>query len=486
MNLLVAELRGIKNANAQKNKRSKLRGIKPKRLNKVQRQHLKHDKSKMKLKVLSIFAATILAIVHLQAQNVSTYAGAGGVGYINGHAALAKFSGLEQMTYDKNGNLLVCDAPNHCIRRIDAKGNVSTFAGTGAPGFVDGSIAVAQFNNPLGIAVDNQNNVYVSDNLNFVIRKIDTQGNVTTYAGNGEQGYEDGDGITAKFGYLNYMCFDDAQNLYVADPNNNVIRKIDAQQNVTTFVGSGKAALIDGKGTFADLSFPIAIAYDKYNHVFYISDQGNSAIRKALPDGTLSTYAGTGIIGHVDGEALSAKFYFPKGLTTDQNGNIYVAGRFDYTVRKIDTYGRVSTVAGIPHVSGNSNGESTTAKFGKPIEVVISPDGNLLVSDWINSTIRKIELPVTASTGIVYKNEIETKVMPNPVTTSAIIKINGTIGKEPISFVMYDVTGKEVNVKNTISGLQIIVERGDLSSGTYFFKLVQNSKVIGMDKLIIE
>lgn len=440
----------------------------------------------MKLKVLSTLAATVLAIIHLQAQNISTYAGAGGVGYINGPATSAKFSGLEQMAFDKFGNLLVCDAPNHCIRKIDAKGNVSTFAGTGVPGFVNGDLAKAQFNNPLGIAVDDQNNVYVSDNLNFVIRKIDTKGNVTTYAGNGEQGYEDGNGITAKFGYLNYMCFDDAMNLYVADPNNNVIRKIDAQQNVTTFVGSGKAALTDGKGTLADLSFPIAVVYDKHKHVFYISDQGNSAIRKALPDGTLSTHAGMGIIGHVDGEALNAKFYFPKGLTVDQSGNVYVAGRFDYTVRKIDTYGRVSTVAGIPHVSGNSNGVSEVAKFGKPIEVVMSPDGNLLVSDWINSTIRKIELPVAASTGIMYKNEVEMTVMPNPITTSAIIKINGIVNKEPMSFVLYDITGKEVSVKSNISGSQIMIERGDLSNGTYFFKIVQNDKVIGIDKLIVE
>lgn len=442
----------------------------------------------MKFNVLSTLAAAACVLtVHMQAQTVSTFAGAGDKGYVNGSLLTAKFGGLEQMAYDKNGNLLVCDAPNHCIRKIDVKGNVSTFAGTGEAGFVNGNLATAQFNNPLGIAVDEMNNVYVADNLNFAIRKIDAQGNVTTYAGSGEQGYSDGNGMTAKFGYLNYMCVDNAMNLYVADPNNNVVRKIDAQQNVSTFVGSGKDALTDGTGASAELSFPIAIAFDARNNVFYISDQGNSAIRRALPDGTLTTYAGTGKIGHADGQAQQANFYFPKGISVDKAGNVYVAGRFDYTVRKIDTYGNVSTIAGIPHVSGNSNGESVTAKFGKPIEVVVSQDGNLLVADWINSTIRKVELPLAASVNsIQYKNEVEMTVMPNPVVISAIIKIDGVKAKTPISFLLYDINGKEVKVNSTVSETQVMIERGDLSRGTYFFKLMQNNKVIGMDKLVIE
>lgn len=441
----------------------------------------------MKFKLLSVISACVFIALDLQAQTVTAFAGAGGTGYVNGAAHIAKFSGLEQMAYDKQGNLLVCDAPNHCIRKVDIKGNVSTFAGTGSPGFVNGTISNAQFNNPLGIAVDNMNNVYVADNLNFVIRKIDTQGNVTTYAGSGENGYSDGNAAGAKFEYLNYMCFDDEMNLYVADPNNNVIRKIDANQTVSTFVGSGKDAFTDGVGTSAELAFPISIVYDKHNHVFYISDQGNSAIRKALPDGTLTTYAGTGTIGHSDGRALNAKFYFPKGIAVDNIGNVYVAGRFDYTVRKIDTYGNVSTVAGTPHVSGNSNGEGAAVKFGKPIEVVACPDGNLLVSDWVNSTIRKIELPIIASSGCIeYKNEVHVEVFPNPMVNNSFIRLEGLKEKGVVSFEMYDINGKEVNAKTTISGSQIAIERGSLNSGIYFFKLLQNNRVIAMDKLILQ
>lgn len=440
----------------------------------------------MKLKVLSTIAAIIATSINLQAQTVSTFAGAGSIGFSEGQALSAQFSGIEQMTYDKKGNLLICDAANHRIRKIDVKGNVTTFAGTGIAGLVNGDIATAQFNNPLGIAVDNFNNVYIADNLNFVIRKIDATGNVTTYAGGGERGYNDGDGADAKFDYLNYMCFDNEMNLYVADPGNNVIRKIDPLKNVTTFVGNGKAEFVDGTGPSAGLSFPIAIEYDKLNNVFYVSDQGNSAIRKVLPDGTVSTYAGNGVIGHSDGAALSSKFYFPKGLAIDNAGNVYVAGRFDYTVRKIDTKGIVSTVAGTPHVSGNIDGFGSGVKFGKPISVVMGKNGDLLVADWVNNVIRKIELPLTASVNTINKNEVQMQLSPNPFTASATITISGNKGKGPVSLSVYDVTGKEVKVKNTVSGQQIVIERGDMSTGIYFYKISQNNKVIGMDKLVVE
>ncbi len=431
----------------------------------------------------SVIAATLL-VISLQAQTVSTYAGAGVSGFLNGSLLTAKFAGLEQMAYDKDGNLLVCDAPNNRIRKIDKAGNVSTFAGTGEAGFVNGSIETAQFNNPLGIAIDNWNNVYIADNLNFAIRKIDAQGNVTTYAGSGQRGYVDSDGKTAKFDYVNYLCLDNNNNLYVSDPNNNVVRKVDSKQNVTTFIGSGEAELTDGVGTSAGLSFPVAIAYDKLNNVFYVSDQGNSAIRKVLPDGTVTTYAGTGTIGHADGLGSVAKFYFPKGITVDKKGNVYVAGRFDYTVSKIDTQGNVSTIAGTPHKSGNTNGTGSAAVFGKPINVVINPDGDLLISDWVNNCIRKIELPVVASVHN-YTNEIDVQVSPNPFTASASIKLVGNTSKEPVKFMLYDVTGKEVKAVNYQSGQQITVERGELNNGIYFFKLLQNDKVIATEKLIV-
>ena len=439
------------------------------------------------MKTLSTIAAIIATSISLHAQTVSTFAGTGVSGFLNGTVKSTQFAGTEQMAYDRNGNLLICDAINNRIRKIDTEGNVTTFAGSGTPGFINGNAATAQFNNPLGIAVDNFNNVYVADNLNFVVRKIDTFGNVTTYAGNGERGFRNGSSSSAQFDYVNYMCFDNSMNLFVADPGNNVIRKIDPNGNVKTFVGNGTPGFIDGPGESAEFSTPIAIAYDKLNDFFYISDQGNSAIRKALPDGTISTYAGNGKVGHSDGSSTNAQFYFPKGLTTDNFGNVYVAGRFDYTIRKIDTQGNVSTIAGIPHMSGNINGASAIAKFGKPINVMMSIDGNLLVSDWANNVLRKVELPVAASINNITNSEYTIQISPNPFSTLTTINITGNNKTtEPISFFMYDLAGKRMNVKSAISGQQIIVDRGDLANGIYFYKLVQVNKIIGTGKLVVE
>ena len=439
------------------------------------------------MKVLSTIAAIVLISISLQAQTVSKFAGTGVSGFLDGTIKTAQFAGIEQMAYDKKGNLLVCDALNNRIRKIDTEGNVTTFAGSGTPGFVNGDIATAQFNHPLGIAVDNFNNVYVADNLNFAVRKIDAFGNVTTYAGSGERGFRNGNSSSAQFDYLNYMCFDNSMNLFVADPGNNVIRKIDPNGNVKTFVGSGTPGFIDGPGESAEFSTPIAIAYDNINDVFYISDQGNSAIRKALPDGTITTYAGTGKIGHLDGSGLNAQFYFPKGLATDYWGNVYVAGRFDYTIRKIDTQGNVSTIAGIPHMSGNINGAFATAKFGKPINVMMGLDGNLLVTDWANNVLRKVELPVAASVNNISNSDYAIQISPNPFSNFTTIKVTGnTKVAEPLSFFMYDLAGKAINVKSTVSGQQVIVDRGDLANGIYFYKLVQVNKTIGSGKLIVE
>ncbi len=442
----------------------------------------------MKLKILSGFAACVFTSISLQAQTVSTFAGSGEAGFQNGNLSTAQFSGLEQMAYDKNGNLLVCDALNNRIRKIDPAGNVTTFAGSGTAGLVNGNKALAQFNNPLGIAIDDNNNVYIGDNMNFVIRKIDNSGNVTTYAGSGKQGYTDSGGTAAAFGYIDYMCFDNAMNLYLADPDNSVIRKIDPQQQVSTFAGNGKPGMIDGIGQSAQLSFPIAITYDKINDVFFISDQGNSAVRKALPDGTISTYAGMGRAGYWNGPAVAARFDYPKGLTTDALGNVYVAGRFDYTIRKIDTQGDVSTVAGVPFTPGNKDGIGGNAVFGKPIDVILSPDGNLMVSDWGNKVLRKVEItaPIAASIKNRNLNTNGIEISPNPFSTSTLIKVSENKGTEPIIFSMFDISGKEVKAKNTVTGNQILVEKGNLSSGIYFYSLLQGFAVIGNGKLVIE
>jgi hypothetical protein len=138
-------------------------------------------------------------------------------------------------------------------------------------------------------------------------------------------------------------------------------------------------------------------------------------------------------------------------------------------------------------MSGNINGTSATAKFGKPINVMMGLDGNLLVTDWANNVLRKVELPVAASINNISNSDYAIQISPNPFSNFTTIKVTGnTKVAEPLSFFMYDLAGKAIKVKSTVSGQQIIVDRGDLANGIYFYKLVQVNKTIGSGKLIVE
>ena len=162
---------------------------------------------------------------------VSTLAGNGTLGFAEGTGAVARFYQPTGLAFDADGNMYVADNQNHRIRKITPAGEVSTFAGSGTAGFADGSGTAAQFESPFGVAVDVGGNVYVADTYNHRIRKINPAGVVSTLAGNGSYGYADGGGAAAKFYVPKGVAVDPAGNVYVADENNNRIRKITSYGN---------------------------------------------------------------------------------------------------------------------------------------------------------------------------------------------------------------------------------------------------------------
>jgi hypothetical protein len=180
--------------------------------------------------------------------SVSTFAGSGNAGSADGSATSASFRNPESGAFDKTGNLFVADYGNNEIRRIDPQGNVTTFAGNVAPGFLDGQGKSARFTNPSALCFDASGNMYVSDELNHSIRKITPGGMVSTIAGTGGSGYRDGQGYFAQFNRPNGITYDSILNcIYVSDSRNNVIRKIDlVSTDVTTFAGSTTAGSADG------------------------------------------------------------------------------------------------------------------------------------------------------------------------------------------------------------------------------------------------
>src|SRR6185295_12473874 len=263
----------------------------------------------------------------IQAQNVSRYAGSAGIsGSADGNAlSAAKFNSPHGICVDKTGNVFIADRYNNKIRKITPAGVVSTFAGSGAAGANDGTGTTATFNEPWAIACDTNNNLYVADTKSYKIRKITSAGVVTTLAGTGTFGTTNGAANVAQFGFpAGIAVSKDGSIIYVADRMTHVIRKIQAGM-VSTFAGtiyiSGST---DGTGTAAKFDHPYSLCLDNSDNVI-VADEWNNKIRKISPLQSVTTIAGTGIARSKDGNAIStASFSAPWAVVVDSIGNIYV------------------------------------------------------------------------------------------------------------------------------------------------------------------
>jgi sugar lactone lactonase YvrE len=318
---------------------------------------------------------------------VTTIAGDGTQGFANGTGTAARFYRPFGITVDGAGNLYVADTDNHRIRKIDSGGNVTTFAGS-TRGSNDGAGTAAQFDCPYGITVDGTGNLYVADTANHRIRKIDASGNVTTFAGS-TRGSNDGAGTAAQFDCPYGITVDGTGNLYVADTSNHRIRKIDASGNVTTLAGSG-AGWLDDTGTLAEFSEPKGIAVDGDGNL-YVADTSNRRIRKITSAGIVTTLAGDGTANWLDGTGATARFNNPGGITIDGTGNLYVADTINRRIRKVTTpAGVVTTLAG-DGTEAFADGTGAAARFNNPAGIAADGDGNLYVADTNNRRIRKID-----------------------------------------------------------------------------------------------
>ncbi len=329
--------------------------------------------------------------------NVTTLAGLAGAGSADGIGSQARFYGPTGVAVDKNGIVYVVDQMNDTVRKISPGGVVTTIAGSpGLVGSADGTGGDARFNLPIGVAVDNAGNLYISDTLNYTVRKITPAGVVTTLAGlAGVGGSADGTGSDARFYRLHCVAVDSAANVYVADTSNRNIRKITPDAVVTTLAGCspdicGAAAggTADGQGTDARFSFPVGIAVDGNGYV-YVADIYNRTIRKITPTGYVTTLAGLPTVpGSTDSTGAAARFYDPQGVGVDSAGNVYVADTANDTIRRITPAAVVNTLGGLAGSYGSEDGYGYEARFHEPESVVMDNAGNLYVADEFNHTIR--------------------------------------------------------------------------------------------------
>ncbi|MEI6715526.1 MAG: hypothetical protein WCO60_17350 [Verrucomicrobiota bacterium] len=305
----------------------------------------------------------------------------------DGVGTAASFNGLRNVAVDGSGNVYVADTLNNKIRKIRSDGVVSTLAGSGVSGYADGTGTEASFITPYAVAVDRSGNVYVADTFDNRIRKITSAGVVTTLAGSGLHGSADGKGTAASFGTPYAVAVDGVGNVYVADSDNSKIRKITSAGVVTTLAGS-EFGFADGSGKAAKFGFPTGVAVDANGNV-YVADRNNNKIRKITSVGVVTTLAGSGDYGSANGTGVAASFANPDGVAVDGSGNVYVAESQNKKIRKISVAAVVSTLAG-SGTAGSEDGTGSAASFSNPTGVAVDGNGTVYVADSANRSVRQI------------------------------------------------------------------------------------------------
>ncbi len=339
--------------------------------------------------------------------NISTFAGNSGYGFAGdgGPALSAQLAAPRGICLDSGGNLYLADRWNNRVRKI-AGNNISTIAGNGLANFGGdgGPASSAQLSYPDGVAVDNAGNVYISDLLNNRVRMVTSTGTISTFAGNGVPGFG-GDGGAAAGAQLNQpagLAVDSSGNLYIADSNNAVIRKVTPQGVISTVAGTGGTEGYSGDGgaaTKATLMAPLGVALDGAGNL-YIADYYGWIREVNASTGVITTLAGNGSNGYTGdgGPATAAQFYNPIAVAVDSSGNVYVADSGNGAVRMIAN-GTISTIAGNGTLSYTGDGgPASLAQFSAISSIGVDAQGNLYVADTNNNAIRLFPLGGSVTT----------------------------------------------------------------------------------------
>lgn len=363
-----------------------------------------------------------------------------------GHNSLAGDGGLavkaqintpSGIAFDSAGNLYFADTGNQRIRKISTNGTISTVAGNGIMGFAgDGGPATqAVLNQPVGVAVDSEGHIFIADSANNRIREVLSDGTIGTFAGNGNAAFF-GDGTAPIFAAIHAprgLAFDPAGNLYIADTQDHRVRKINPDNTIVTVAGNGQPGFSGdgGPAINAALNLPSSIAFDSAGNL-YIADQANNRIRKVSTNGTISTVAGTDTVFTGDGgPAAIALISHPQGVAVDRAGNLYISETGENRIRKVTTDGIISTLAGTGNCCySNDGGPANQASLNQPWGVAVDPAGNVYIGDSGNNAIRLVQpVPTGAKQGAILSGA---SFLPGAIAPGQVVAITGTgLGPNP-------------------------------------------------------
>lgn len=366
---------------------------------------------------------------------VTTLAGwPGSAGRLDGTGFAARLDFVGAISLDASGNLYVADLGGDTLRYVTAAGVVTTIAGQpGVANWQDGTGTGAAFNAPAGVTLDPQGNIYVADSGDYTVRKVTPGGVVTTFAGKGNvYGSTNGTGTNAVFTAPSAICCDSSGNLYLADGTGNTIRKITTPGAVvTTFAGTGFSGLTNGAAASARFNNPQGVAVDSSGNV-YVGDTGNNCIRLiSAATGLVTTFAGSTSAGSTDGTGTGARFNGPAGLRVDASGNVYVTDSGNSTIRKITPQGVVTTVSGQVGAADSKDGVNSVAAFDFPGDLALGPNGVIYVGDSLNYTVRRVVPGVATAPQLTTQPTNLTVVTGQTATFTVTVSSTATV---PLSY----------------------------------------------------